>query len=419
MTIDRSIPLFLTRLRPLLAVLLCLAVCSVMTGRAHAANARPAGQRDAEAMTPSPRPPLPPPVHSFTELLWRFETGGSVESTPAVADGVLYVASTDPSLLALDASDGELLWRYRTGQAVPFSPTVAEGVVYVGWSDRHFRALDAATGDLLWASKTDGRPEPSAPVVVDGTIYFNTDRGLLHALDAATGELLWQAEPRTSDDSAPAVAGGIAYIGAGDRNLYAFDASTGAELWRFPTAGGLSGSPIVNGEAVYFTSHGREYGPDNVEGRVYALDAASGKQIWSFASSYPNPGLVVSKDAVYFQTYRGVTALDAASGNPLPHFQAEDIWGTPLTVVDGVLYSFGFYAMDAASGDTLWRFVTEGEEQSAPAVADGVVYVGDASGYIYALAVEPSHPGAQPMATEGATEYELVEPRWQIGRAHV
>ena len=106
--------------RVLWAVVLFLAVCSMMTGPARASKANPADLRGAEALTPPYKPPLPPPVHDFTELLWRYTTGGSVESTPAVADGVVYVGSADQHLYALDAASGEpaLALPYRQLRAI-------------------------------------------------------------------------------------------------------------------------------------------------------------------------------------------------------------------------------------------------------------------------------------------------------------
>ena len=47
--------------------------------------------------------------------------------------------------LALNASTGALLWRYATGGDVQSSPAVANGVVYVGSSDGNVYALNAGT----------------------------------------------------------------------------------------------------------------------------------------------------------------------------------------------------------------------------------------------------------------------------------
>ena len=38
--------------------------------------------------------------------LWNFTTGNSVESSPAVVDGVVYVGSEDGKIYALNAANG-------------------------------------------------------------------------------------------------------------------------------------------------------------------------------------------------------------------------------------------------------------------------------------------------------------------------
>ena len=69
-----------------------------------------------------------------------------VDSSPAVANGVVYVGSDDDNVYALNASTGALLWSYTTGNDVYSSPAVANGVVYVGSDDGNVYALNANTG---------------------------------------------------------------------------------------------------------------------------------------------------------------------------------------------------------------------------------------------------------------------------------
>jgi hypothetical protein len=67
--------------------------------------------------------------------MWDYTTAGEVLSSPAVADGKVYVGSNDNKLYCLNASTGALIWSYTTGNYVWSSPAVAEGNVYVGSYD--------------------------------------------------------------------------------------------------------------------------------------------------------------------------------------------------------------------------------------------------------------------------------------------
>ena len=57
----------------------------------------------------------------------------------------MYVGSDDHHLYALDASTGRLLWRCRMDGDVRSSPAVADGVVYVGSSDGYVYAVVPST----------------------------------------------------------------------------------------------------------------------------------------------------------------------------------------------------------------------------------------------------------------------------------
>ena len=51
-------------------------------------------------------------------LDWTATTGGTVESSPAVVGGVVYVGSKDDKLYALNATTGATLWTAATGGEV-------------------------------------------------------------------------------------------------------------------------------------------------------------------------------------------------------------------------------------------------------------------------------------------------------------
>jgi outer membrane protein assembly factor BamB len=57
--------------------------------------------------------------------LWSYTTGGPVLSSPAVANGIVYVGSYDGKVYALN---GSRLWASTVGKKVGSSPTVANGV---------------------------------------------------------------------------------------------------------------------------------------------------------------------------------------------------------------------------------------------------------------------------------------------------
>ena len=73
------------------------------------------------------------PDHSNgVEAIWKFPTGGTIRSSAAVADGVVYVGSNDYNLYAVDPATGTERWRFATGDSISSLPAVVGGVVYIG-----------------------------------------------------------------------------------------------------------------------------------------------------------------------------------------------------------------------------------------------------------------------------------------------
>jgi len=104
---------------------------------------------------------------------WDYTTGSEVYSSPAVADGKVYVGSWDDKVYCLNAATGAWIWDYTTGDIVYSSPAVADGKVYVGSWDSKVYCLNAATGAWVW-DYTTGNYVYSSPAVADGKVYVGS-----------------------------------------------------------------------------------------------------------------------------------------------------------------------------------------------------------------------------------------------------
>ena len=82
-----------------------------------------------------------------TLLKWKFTTGKSVSSSPAVSDSVVYFGSWDNHLYALDTKTGEEKWKFETGGKILSSPSVSGGIVYFGSYDNHLYAVNIVLAD--------------------------------------------------------------------------------------------------------------------------------------------------------------------------------------------------------------------------------------------------------------------------------
>jgi outer membrane protein assembly factor BamB len=229
--------------------------------------------------------------------------GNSTSSSPTIANGLIYIGSDNGNLYAFDAaiaaqSNWVPKWvastnpSTRTGQrGIASSPAVANGLIYVSSRDGNLYAFDAATGHQQWVASTKGVID-SSPAVANGFVYVGSQDGKLYAFNAIGGQPKWSALTGAIHDSSPAVANNLVYVGSWENHsLYAFDAATGHQQWVTSMGDAIYSSPVVANGLVYVGSF---------DGKLYAFDAAIGGQPkWSaFASSAPGKKGIDSSPAV-------------------------------------------------------------------------------------------------------------------------
>lgn len=329
------------------------------------------------------------------EVLWTFEAGDEVNSSPTVVDGTVYVGSSDTHVYAVDAVSGEKEWGFETGRWIVSAPNVVDGTVYVGSGDSNIYALDAEGRYEIWRFETDGSVF-SSPTVADGTVYVGSEApdSHLYALDAATGDEVWSFDTGEDIDTSPTVAGGTVFIGTNAiraGRVYAVDAASGEIIWRSETARRWHSPTVVNDTLFVGTGSGNG-------GSLYAFDASTGEQIWQFelpdAESVSSMSPTVADTRVYVGGHRGtVYAVDTATGEEVWRFETGNEVQSSPTVADDTLYvgsDTGYlYALDAGTGDEIWRVeVGPGPAwgvESSPTVVDGTVYVGSQDSHVYAV----------------------------------
>ncbi|WIG58429.1 MAG: hypothetical protein OJF49_001175 [Ktedonobacterales bacterium] len=290
------------------------------------------------------------------QLLWSKPLGISVSATPlAVYNNLVYVRVNggDYTLYALDAQhEGNEVWHLNYTAT---GPAIVDGVLYAGGNGLAgavINGFDPMTGKSLWGGATNGYPS-GTPAVANGIVYIGTDKGYVHAFSITTPHSeIWSAKAGADaiaqgKDGAivnlPAIANGIVYIGSEDHNLYALDALTGAQRWKYPTGDEIFySSPAVANGMVYVGSE---------DHMIYALDAKTGTKVWS----YETKGKVASSPAVV-----GAMLYIGSSDRSV-------------------------YVLDAKTGSLLHKYAVSGSVVVQPMVVNGILYAGDANGIVYAF----------------------------------
>ena len=103
----------------------------------------------------------------------------------------LYSVSRSGSVVALDVGNGDVAWTGQVGGLGYTTPAVADGRVFVGGFDGRLRALRARNGAELWSKWVGGRIL-GAPVVIGEHVFFSTLEKKTYALRVSDGRIAWQ-----------------------------------------------------------------------------------------------------------------------------------------------------------------------------------------------------------------------------------
>jgi outer membrane protein assembly factor BamB len=238
------------------------------------------------------------------EEIWRFEAG-VVESSPLLADGVLYFGTFDDKLYALDAESGKPRWTFKAGDDVKGGPVLGGGAVYFGSYDGKVYAVDQRSGKPRWESAAQGGLRGAGnfyatPALAYGRVFIGNTDGKVYTFGAKSGNLLWSKSTGGFVYSSAALWNKTVFVGSYDKQLYALDAATGDVRWSFRANDRISGPATVMAERVYFSTLG---------GRTYALDAKTGKRVWTFPDGRYG-GVVADPERVYVTGHKRVYALE-------------------------------------------------------------------------------------------------------------
>lgn len=266
------------------------------------------------------------------KVKWVFQSGGSVEDTPALANDSLVFGSYDGCVYRVSATDGLLIWKSPVGDGMYSSPLIYGDLVYVGTDGSNFYALDLATGKVAW--KLEDNTTQASPAGDRGKVFIGTYDGHVYALDAPTGHVVWSYDTASAIHASPLIFDGKVFIATRGGHLYAFDEDTGTLLWKANLGYKADATPSADPEGglVIIGTYG---------GYVKAFYAANGTMKWT--SGYYGPiysTATVAGDTVYSAT--------------------QDGW---------------LFALNKTDGSGTWGIDVGGVTFSSPAVADGYLVI--------------------------------------------
>ena len=246
-------------------------------------------------------------------------------------------------------------WTFHSGVTATFqtTPIVADGVMYVSLPFSGVAALDAATGAERWRYTHESRstklccgPANRGVAVSNGMVYVGTVDGRLIALKAATGAQAWDITVAE-------------YAGTTESNSQLRQDDPLSQVGKTGSTGvGISAAPLVYDGKVLVGIAGVGYGlhPDQGlavvgvagqygrPGLMAAFDAKSGRPLWHFdvtASGWEGRFTNTTPDGVMLQRDTAVERRDAAAQTEAWRYGGGSIYATPVIDRERHLLIFG------------------------------------------------------------------------------
>ncbi len=156
---------------------------------------------------------------SEPHLVWSFPTQNKLWTRPLVENGVVYQASLDHHLYAINAATGKEIWNFLADAPIAVQPVLVDGILYFGSFNSKFYAIKAADKSKVWEQDVDGWIWCNA-LVEDGTIYVGNVRGAIFALNQADGKIKWKADVADTVHAQPVRQGDKLFVMS--MNTYAY-----------------------------------------------------------------------------------------------------------------------------------------------------------------------------------------------------
>ena len=209
--------------------------------------------------------------------LWQFSGDAAFWSAAVANKGetVVYVASLDHNLYAIQVSDGSQVWAVDVGSPMLAAPVLADdGMLYVGTIGNQVIAVDSTNGSIAWKFDANGAIW-STPYLKDGILYFGDISNKIFAINAQDGSLSWSDDAPGPVYATPAgIPTGLVFVcETGDIYVVGFD---GTLSWTDNVSNGkLYSTPVVLGEQVII--------PVEKGDSLLVTYDFSGRKGWTFA----------------------------------------------------------------------------------------------------------------------------------------
>lgn len=346
-------------------------------------------------------------VPEVGDLIWSYQTGNQVLSSPVFYKDSMLIGSDDGNLYSFNVTTGEVFWKFKTDGSVQATPLIYDDKAYFGSFDSNFYCISLPDPEIgleptqVWKTELNGSVISSCHRYQDSFIVAD-DSGTVYRI-SGNGSIIWEEEMSISFWASPLLIDELGLVIIGDiyDHLFFMDVEDGS----------LIDEMIFGNDTEIYSSgtytDGVFYITGGLSEKFYAIDVGSRQIIWYFDigwDAYSTP--VIDGDRIYFASFNDLWCLPATdpNGDGLIS-ENEVIWSSPthdwqggsspLVAGDHVIVGSdstednNIYCFNKNNGEEIWSFKTKGYVYSSPALFEGKVYFGCSDRNVYCIGKRP------------------------------
>jgi outer membrane protein assembly factor BamB len=119
-----------------------------------------------------------------------------IDNSMVISDGVVYVASYQGSIAAIDLHSGEIFWEKKTSSYAGLALDAQN--IYVSEANGHLWALNRRNGNLVWRQENLTGRGITGPVLIGNVVALADKEGFVHWMTTATGQFVARTRPDPS-----------------------------------------------------------------------------------------------------------------------------------------------------------------------------------------------------------------------------
>ena len=112
------------------------------------------------------------------KVIWQYDKINRSISTPAIANGLVFIADFNGYMHCLDAETGKFYWSHNTESHIWGSSFYVDGKVMIGNEDGELYVFEAKKEKKLLDTIQLESPILGSPIVANGVLYITTQTHL-------------------------------------------------------------------------------------------------------------------------------------------------------------------------------------------------------------------------------------------------